>query len=651
MKCLLSLLLILSIFHASLVSADTCTPLDYEADRTGCPAALVDRSKNFPTCSQDASKYNTILDTLFDGENLISITSELVIEVLADVCILFFNSPFNSNTKKKDTFLNMVFLSASGQNHHSLSYYLIEGQSGNKTEVDFVEEWTAAAFTSDCTQEGDTIKLGPFGKGDKISFYYRCNEYHATYCSNPTSRKCSAPSHDPSQCEGDVFFSPFYDKNTNKVVLGVEDFSMSEGACCTDLIFGIEVDGSVKYSSLPVFDEDPDEMAFCYLRTSPDETIGFNNEDYGLFGGKETNSTSFSSNWLKPSTQEVEELLLSSEALNDRCIMIFDTDTQQAVPYGTCGEDDDPTMHVSDCFLYSANVSLIFKKLISSPRCFEGKPATHKVGLETFGLFKGHYIDRYSIPENWLTPTKSEVEGFVTANSEFSSKCLFTLDLETNAVEKTNCPADATISAHSNSCYYIPENAFAIFKMKRDPPAIDNSGGRCVGACEITEDVVFDSGSVFYMEDSIVSVSSTLELKEEGTIDIVGNNSLIQTVDNGLFVINGGTIIINIIDQTDLDKIEEVERLIATGNLNYNGNVTIVVNFAGSIDVEKDVTGEAVYEGTSLTILFTATDKSSGIPWWGIFLITLGIIIVLVSIFIVVAVLHTGLRNKIMPFR
>lgn len=92
MKCLLSLLLILSIFHASLVSADTCTPLDYEADRTGCPAALVDRSKNFPTCSQDASKYNTILDTLFDGENLISITSELVIEVLADVCILFFNS-------------------------------------------------------------------------------------------------------------------------------------------------------------------------------------------------------------------------------------------------------------------------------------------------------------------------------------------------------------------------------------------------------------------------------------------------------------------------------------------------------------------------------------------------------------------------------
>lgn len=142
-----------------------------------------------------------------------------------------------------------------------------------------------------------------------------------------------------------------------------------------------------------------------------------------------------------------------------------------------------------------------------------------------------------------------------------------------------------------------------------------------------------------------------MELKEQGVLEFVGPSSHIQTTGSGTLIIEGGTVIINIIEKDEVDTILDVERLIASGNLQYNKNVTVIVNFAGSIELDSDISGSAVLDGSSLSIVFNVSGERSGIPWWAIMLITIGCVLVLTAIALVVILTNKNVRSKVMPFR
>lgn len=142
-------------------------------------------------------------------------------------------------------------------------------------------------------------------------------------------------------------------------------------------------------------------------------------------------------------------------------------------------------------------------------------------------------------------------------------------------------------------------------------------------------------------------------------IGIGDNNNTIIIKDDGTINIDGGIVIIPVRTDEELhylfQKIEKdgsYKYTIIKGK--YNGSFDdVILEMSSDLENNRCETIETNFQEdyNELSIIFSFDKSKCGIKWWVILLICLGILVVLVTIFIILITVNKTFRKKILPFR
>ena len=126
-------------------------------------------------------------------------------------------------------------------------------------------------------------------------------------------------------------------------------------------------------------------------------------------------------------------------------------------------------------------------------------------------------------------------------------------------------------------------------------------------------------------------------------MDIVGENTTIVIIDDGVLNIEGGFLNYTM-SENQFNRVDGFNHTIATGNIEYKEEMTLRL----PKETSEKFKGEIHYGGKSLTLVFQV-DKNKW-PWYAIVLVCVAVMAA-VAIAMLIIMNNKRLRNKVLPFR